>query len=42
MEIIPFVKYWMPHIVVLKPTRISEATRRDLDEYLKIEKAETI
>jgi len=37
MEIIPFVKYWMPHIIVLEPERISEEIKNDLNEYLNIE-----
>jgi len=36
MEIMPFVKYWMPHIKVLEPMRIDEAIKKNLDEYLKI------
>ena len=35
MEIIPFVKYWMPHIIVLKPARVDEAIRKDIEEYFK-------
>ncbi|MCK5537202.1 MAG: WYL domain-containing protein, partial [Bacteroidales bacterium] len=38
MEIIPFVKYWVPYIKVLEPARIRETIKRDLNEYLKIEK----
>lgn len=34
MEIIPLVKYWMPHIQVLEPKRISKAVGRDIREYL--------
>jgi len=33
-EIIPFVKYWIPHIAVLEPKRIQEAIRNDLQEYM--------
>ena len=40
MEIIPFVKYWMPHIIVLEPARINETIKKDLNEYLKIEERE--
>ncbi len=36
MEIIPFIKYWMPHIKVLEPTRIDEMVRKDINKYLKI------
>ncbi len=35
MEIIPFVKYWMPHIRVVEPERVEEAIDGDLDAYLK-------
>jgi predicted DNA-binding transcriptional regulator YafY len=34
MEIIPFVKYWTPHIKVLDPTRIEETIKKDLENYL--------
>lgn len=34
MEIIPFVKYWTPHIKVLEPTRIEETIQKDLEIYL--------
>ncbi len=39
MEIIPFVKYWIPHIKVLGPTRIKDAIENDLDVYLNREKS---
>ena len=35
MEIMPFVKYWMPHIRVLEPARIREVIRKDLKKYLE-------
>ena len=35
MEIIPFVKYWIPHIRVLEPMRINEAINDDLKSYIK-------
>jgi len=35
MEIIPFVKYWIPHIKVLKPERIEESIKRDLKGYIR-------
>ncbi len=38
MEIIPLVKYWIPHIRVLESTGIQEAIRKDLEEYLEEEK----
>jgi predicted DNA-binding transcriptional regulator YafY len=34
MEIIPLVKYWMPHIEVLEPTRIEEKIKKDFEKYL--------
>ncbi|MDD3591868.1 MAG: WYL domain-containing protein [Sulfurovum sp.] len=34
MEIIPFVKYWMPHIRVLEPVRIEERLKKDIENYL--------
>jgi len=37
MEIIPLVKYWIPYIKVLSPTRIQEAIERDLEGYLEID-----
>ena len=33
MEIIPFVKYWIPHIRVLDPQRINDAIRKDIAVY---------
>ena len=36
MEIIPFVKYWIPHIKVLEPMGIKEAIERDLEGYLRM------
>jgi len=35
MEIIPIVKYWMPHLRVLEPAWISEMIDEDLQSYLK-------
>ena len=35
MEIIPFVKYWIPHIKVLKPLSVKEAIKLDLEIYMK-------
>jgi predicted DNA-binding transcriptional regulator YafY len=34
MEIIPFIKYWMPHIIVLEPTRVKETLEKDIEDYL--------
>jgi len=36
MEIIPIVKYWLPHIKVLEPMRINEKVVRDLESYLSL------
>jgi predicted DNA-binding transcriptional regulator YafY len=33
MEILPIVKYWLPHIRVLSPERIRDAIDRDIEEY---------
>ena len=35
MEIIPIIKYWLPHLRVLEPTWISEMIDKDLEVYLK-------
>lgn len=35
MEIIPFVKYWIPHIRVLEPIGIQEAIEDDLKAYIE-------
>ena len=35
MEILPFVKYWVPHIQVLEPNWIRDMIRDDLESYLK-------
>ena len=35
MEIIPFVKYWIPHIRILEPLRIDKAINDDLKSYIK-------
>ena len=37
MEIIPIVKYWMPHIRILEPEWIAERIDRDVREYQKRE-----
>lgn len=37
MEIIPLVKYWIPHVKVLDPVRIQEAVEIDLEKYLEID-----
>lgn len=35
MEILPIVKYWLPHIKVLEPKWIDDIVKKDLDKYLK-------
>lgn len=35
MEIIPFVKYWMPYIKVLSPKSIEETIKKDLEKYFE-------
>ena len=35
MEIIPIVKYWLPHLRVLEPSWIGELIDEDLEEYLE-------
>jgi predicted DNA-binding transcriptional regulator YafY len=36
MEIIPLVKYWLPHIKVLEPQGIIEKIEKDLVQYLAV------
>ena len=36
MEIIPLVKYWIPHLRVIEPLWISELIDVDLKTYLKM------
>jgi predicted DNA-binding transcriptional regulator YafY len=36
MEIIPVIKYWLPHLRVLEPLWIAEMIDGDLESYLKI------
>ena len=38
MEIMPLVKYWMPHIQILKPKRINDLILSDLEQYIKVAK----
>ncbi len=38
MEIMPFVKYWMPHIQILEPKRINDLILSDLEQYIKVAK----
>jgi predicted DNA-binding transcriptional regulator YafY len=34
MEILPLLKYWMPHLFVIEPIYIKELLQQDLEEYL--------
>jgi predicted DNA-binding transcriptional regulator YafY len=35
MEVIPLIKYWIPHIEVIEPSFIKEQIMNDLKEYMK-------
>ncbi len=35
MEILPFVKYWMPHIHILEPKSIRDMIQKYLESYLE-------
>ena len=35
MEILPIVKYWIPHIYVIEPEWVKEIVQKDLESYLK-------
>jgi len=35
MEIVPVVKYWLPHIKVIGSERITETIDRDIEMYRK-------
>jgi len=35
MEILPIIKYWIPHLHVLEPQWIKDIVNTDLKEYLK-------
>jgi len=35
MEILPIIKYWIPHLYVLEPEWIKEIISKDLSEYMK-------
>ena len=34
MEILPIIKYWLPHIKVIEPQSLAEKVKSDLEEYL--------
>jgi len=35
MEILPIIKYWIPHIYVIEPEWVKEIVQKDLESYLK-------
>ena len=35
MEILPIIKYWIPHIYVIEPGWVKEIVQKDLEEYIK-------
>ena len=35
MEILPIIKYWIPHLRVIEPKWIDEMIRKDLREYIE-------
>ena len=35
MEILPIIKYWIPHIKVLSPLSLKDRVKKDLEKYLK-------
>jgi len=35
MEILPIIKYWIPHIYIIEPEWIKEIVQEDLEEYMK-------
>ena len=37
MEILPIIKYWLPHLRVIKPTRIQKTIDEELQSYLNIQ-----
>jgi len=34
MEILPIIKYWIPHLQVLEPKWIKDIIKNDLEKYL--------
>ena len=34
-EIIPIIKYWLPHIKVLSPTEINEEIKKEIEKFIK-------
>ena len=35
MEILPIIKYWIPHLHIVEPTWLKDIVREDLEKYLK-------
>jgi len=35
MEILPIIKYWIPHLYIIEPQRLKEDLKDDLDKFLK-------
>lgn len=34
-ELIPLIKYWLPHIKVIKPKELNEKIKQDVEKFLK-------
>ena len=34
MEVLPIIKYWIPHLKVLEPRWLDDIVKEDLKEYL--------
>ena len=39
MEILPLVKYWIPHLFILEPAWVKEMIEEDTQEYLDFSKS---
>ena len=39
MEILPIVKYWIPHIYIVEPAWVKQMLEEDTQEYLKLSKS---
>jgi len=37
MEILPIIKYWIPHLFVIEPEWVREIIENDLETYSKIQ-----
>ncbi len=38
MEILPIIKYWVPHLFVIKPKQIKKMVEKDIQNYLELSK----